>query len=120
MMSRAGNSPDAFLLGGWVALRRSPKPFCRSSPIRSSRRRPSRWTVGCTPVSAVGEQTGGRELGKLSDKVAIVTGGRGIGRVMTHAYLQEDAGVVVIAAREKAEIGGGLGGEAGLAKALLV
>ena len=43
-------------------------------------------------------------MGKLADKVAIVTGGRGIGRVMKHAYLQEDAGVVVIAARKKAEI----------------
>jgi NAD(P)-dependent dehydrogenase (short-subunit alcohol dehydrogenase family) len=69
--------------------------------------------VGCTPVSAVGEQTGGRELGKLADKVAIVTGGRGIGRVMTHAYLQEDAGVVVIAARKKAEIEEGLVEETG-------
>jgi len=70
--------------------------------------------VGCTPVSAVGEQTGGRELGKLADKVAIVTGGgRGIGRVITHAYLQEDTGVVVTAAQKKAEIEEGLVEETG-------
>ena len=44
-------------------------------------------------------------MGKLADKVAIVTGGgRGIGRVITHAYLQEDTGVVVTAAQKKAEI----------------
>jgi NAD(P)-dependent dehydrogenase (short-subunit alcohol dehydrogenase family) len=61
--------------------------------------------VGCTRVSAVAEQAGGREVGKLAGKVAIVTGGgRGIGRAIAQAYLQEDAGVVVTAAREKAEI----------------
>ena len=70
--------------------------------------------MGCTPVSAVGEQTGGRELGKLADKVAIVTGGgRGIGRVITHAYLQEDTGVVITAAQKKAEIEEGLVEETG-------
>ena len=76
--------------------------------------------MGCTPVSAVGEQTGGRELGKLAAKVAIVTGGRGIGRVITHAYLQEGAGVVVIAARKKAEIEEGLVEETGPEKALAI
>jgi NAD(P)-dependent dehydrogenase (short-subunit alcohol dehydrogenase family) len=70
--------------------------------------------VGCTPVSAVGEQMGGRELGKLAGKVAIVTGGGwGIGRVITHAYLQEDTGVVVTAAQKKAEIEEGLVEETG-------
>ncbi len=55
--------------------------------------------MGCTDVNAVVEQAGGRELGKL----AIVTGGgRGIGRAIAQAYLQEDAGVVVTATREKA------------------
>src|SRR5215212_9410866 len=109
MRSRAGSSPNSSRLGGWVALRRSRKPSCRSFPIRSSRRRPSRWTAGCTHVSAVGEQTGDRELGKLAGKVAIVTGGgRGIGRAITHAYLQEDSGVVVTAAQKKAEIEEGL------------
>jgi NAD(P)-dependent dehydrogenase (short-subunit alcohol dehydrogenase family) len=44
-------------------------------------------------------------LGKLADKVAIVTGGgRGIGRAISAAYLQEDARVVVTAARKKTEI----------------
>ena len=59
-------------------------------------------------------------MGKLADKVAIVTGGRGIGRLMTHAYLQEDAGVVVIAARKKAEIEEGLVEETGPEKALAI
>jgi NAD(P)-dependent dehydrogenase (short-subunit alcohol dehydrogenase family) len=44
-------------------------------------------------------------LDKLADKVAIVTGGgRGIGRAIAEAYLEEDARVVVTAAREKTEI----------------
>jgi NAD(P)-dependent dehydrogenase (short-subunit alcohol dehydrogenase family) len=44
-------------------------------------------------------------LGKLAGKVAIVTGGgRGIGRAIAEAYLEEDARVVVTAAREKTEI----------------
>ena len=60
-------------------------------------------------------------MGRLADKVAIVTGsGRGIGRVMTHAYLQEDTGVVVIAARKKAEIEEGLVEETGPEKALAI
>jgi 3-oxoacyl-[acyl-carrier protein] reductase len=76
--------------------------------------------VGCTHVSAAVEQTGGRELGKLADKVAKVTdGGRGIGRAIAQAYLQEDAGVVVTAAREKAEIEG-LVEEASPEKALAI
>ena len=42
-------------------------------------------------------------MGTLAGKVAIVTGGgRGIGRAIAQAYLQEDAGVVVTATREKA------------------
>ena len=59
-------------------------------------------------------------MGKLADKVAIVTGGgRGIGRVITHAYLQEDTGVVVTAAQKKAEIEG-LVEETGPEKALAI
>jgi NAD(P)-dependent dehydrogenase (short-subunit alcohol dehydrogenase family) len=48
---------------------------------------------------------GETEMGKLDGKVAIVTGaGRGIGRAIAQAYLQEGASVTVTAAREQAEI----------------
>lgn len=44
-------------------------------------------------------------MGKLDGKVAIVTGaGRGIGRAIAEAYLQEGASVTVMAAREQAEL----------------
>jgi 3-oxoacyl-[acyl-carrier protein] reductase len=44
-------------------------------------------------------------MGKLDGKVAIVTGaGRGIGRAIAQAYLQEGAAVTVTAAREQAEL----------------
>jgi NAD(P)-dependent dehydrogenase (short-subunit alcohol dehydrogenase family) len=44
-------------------------------------------------------------MGKLDGKVAIVTGaGRGIGRVIAEAYLQEGASVTITAARESAEL----------------
>jgi NAD(P)-dependent dehydrogenase (short-subunit alcohol dehydrogenase family) len=44
-------------------------------------------------------------MGKLDGKVAIVTGaGRGIGRAIAEAYLQEGASVTVTAAREQSEL----------------
>ncbi|SRR5579875_3397121 len=44
-------------------------------------------------------------MGKLDGKVAIVTGaGRGIGRAIAEAYLQEGASVTVTAAREQTEL----------------
>jgi NAD(P)-dependent dehydrogenase (short-subunit alcohol dehydrogenase family) len=44
-------------------------------------------------------------MGKLDGKVAIVTGaGRGIGRAIAEAYIQEGAKVAVTAAREQAEL----------------
>lgn len=44
-------------------------------------------------------------MGKLDGKVAIVTGaGRGIGRVIAEAYLQEGASVTITAAREQADL----------------
>src|SRR5579859_1432710 len=44
-------------------------------------------------------------MGKLDGKVAIVTGaGRGIGRAIAEAYLQEGASVTITAARGQAEL----------------
>jgi NAD(P)-dependent dehydrogenase (short-subunit alcohol dehydrogenase family) len=44
-------------------------------------------------------------MGKLDGKIAIVTGaGRGIGRAIAEAYLQEGASVTVTAAHEQAEL----------------
>lgn len=57
-------------------------------------------------------------MGKLEGKVAIVTGGgRGMGRAIAGAYLEEGASVVVTAARETKEISevAALGGKRALA-----
>jgi NAD(P)-dependent dehydrogenase (short-subunit alcohol dehydrogenase family) len=56
--------------------------------------------AGCPRADA-----GGRTMGKLSGKVAIVTGsGRGIGNAIAEAYLKEDARVTVTAAQQRDEI----------------
>ena len=59
-------------------------------------------------------------MGKLAGKVSIVSGsGMGNGRAIAQAYLQEGAGVVIAAARKKAEIEG-LVEEAGAEKMLAI
>ena len=51
------------------------------------------------------DKKGATEMGKLDGKVAIVTGaGRGIGRAITEAYLQEGASVTITAACGQAEL----------------
>jgi NAD(P)-dependent dehydrogenase (short-subunit alcohol dehydrogenase family) len=51
------------------------------------------------------DKKGATEMGKLDGKVAIVTGaGRGIGRAIAEAYVQEGASVTITAARGQAEL----------------
>src|SRR5258707_1389802 len=51
------------------------------------------------------DKKGETEMGKLDGKVAIVTGaGRGMGRAIAEAYLQEGASVTITAGREQAEL----------------
>jgi NAD(P)-dependent dehydrogenase (short-subunit alcohol dehydrogenase family) len=56
-------------------------------------------------VCIVETKKGETEMGKLDGKVAIVTGaGRGIGRAIAEAYVQEGASVTITAAREQTEL----------------
>jgi NAD(P)-dependent dehydrogenase (short-subunit alcohol dehydrogenase family) len=51
------------------------------------------------------DKKGATEMGKLDGKVAIVTGaGRGIGRAIAEAYLQEGASVTITAAQGQTEL----------------
>jgi hypothetical protein len=73
------HSPAKATVVGWPFSPGNMSPLSwYSSPNASIssnwRVRWSRWTAGCTHVSAC-EQSGGKELGKLAGKVAIGTGG---------------------------------------------